>query len=68
MISTKIYFHTDKESMAEKGQEIGLTGKALDEFVYTGYEVGLSIEVNEKTGKAVATHFQGSKLDKKVAV
>ena len=29
MIRTKVYLHSNKESMYDKGKEIGLVGKAL---------------------------------------
>jgi len=50
MIKTKVYVHGTKESMYDKGVELGLTGEALDNFKYTGYEVELEIEVNKETG------------------
>jgi hypothetical protein len=68
MITTKMYFHADKSGNAENGREMGLEGAALDKFVYAGYEVGITIEIDEKTGHTFATHFQGAKLEKKVRI
>lgn len=51
-----VYVHCDKETMYEKGQSLGLTGQALDKFMYACYEVKLDLEVDEKTGLARITH------------
>jgi hypothetical protein len=63
----KIYLHSSKEEMRDNGEELGLTEKQLEKFIYTGYEVSLDIEVDE-TGTAWATHCMGVKLEKKVKV
>ena len=46
----KVYLHSNKEDMWEKGEELGLKGKALEEFTYACYEVKIGLEVDEKTG------------------
>lgn len=61
-IKTSLYVHTSKESMGEKGEELGLKDKALDEFAYTGYEIKFEIEVNTKTGDAHALSINGIDL------
>jgi len=50
-VKTVVYLHSDKESMYEHGQELGIKDKALNEFCYCCYEVGIHIEVDTKTGK-----------------
>ena len=47
------YVHGDKDSNYEEGTELGLEGEALDKFSYTGYEIGLALEVNPSTGVAM---------------
>ena len=49
-IQTTVYLHSSKESMYEKGQELGLRGEALNLFCYCCYEVAVLIEVNTATG------------------
>ena len=53
MIRTDIYVHSSRDSMWEKGEQLGLTGEALKLFSFVGCEVKLTIEVDEKTGDAV---------------
>ena len=53
MIKTDIYVHSSRDSMWEKGEQLGLTGEALKLFSFVGCEVKLTIEVDEKTGDAV---------------
>jgi hypothetical protein len=38
--------------MRDAGERLGLTGPALDTFVYACYEVKVDLDVNEETGKA----------------
>ena len=52
MIRTDIYIHSSKESMYEKGVEIGLKGEALRRFVFAASEVKLTIDVDAKNGKS----------------
>jgi hypothetical protein len=49
------YVHGSKENGYDVGQELGLTGEALDQFVYLHYEVELTIKVDEG-GNYVITH------------
>lgn len=53
--------------MACVGEEIGLTESQLQEFMYTGYEVVIDIEIDNK-GQAWATHFMGVKLERRVRI
>jgi hypothetical protein len=66
-IKAKIYLHGTKEDMWDQGEELKLTKSQLQEFIYTGYEVGIDIEV-DNTGQAWATHLQGVKLERKVKI
>ena len=65
---TNVFLHSDKETMWNKGEELGLDGKALEKFMYTGYEVKIEVEVDIKTGEAFATYIQGVKLETPVKV
>ncbi len=67
MKTAKIYLHGTKEGMWEQGEELGLTKSQLQNFIYTGYEVEINIEI-DNTGQAWATHVQGVKLERKVKV
>jgi len=49
------YVHGSKENGYDVGQELGLTGEALDQFVYLHYEVELTIKVQEN-GDYEITH------------
>lgn len=51
-MKTDVYVHGSKESMYDKGLKLGLTGEALDMFSFTGYEVKLTVEVDEKSGNS----------------
>ena len=45
---TSVYLHSSKDSMWEKGEEIGLTEEAIQEnFRSCCYEVEITIQVNE---------------------
>ncbi len=67
MKTAKIYLHSTKESMWEQGEELKLTKSQLQEFIYTGCEVSIEIEI-DNNGQAWATHLQGVKLERKVRV
>ena len=50
-----IYLHSDKESMYDAAKEAGLTGDALSNACYLGYEVKLTYDVDSKgNGKIIA--------------
>lgn len=65
MLKTKLYCHSNKESMYDKGEELGLSDEALDNFIYTMYEVEFDVEIDE-SGNAYATHLNGVKLERPV--
>lgn len=67
MKETKIYVHSSKESMYDKGEQLGLNEKQLQEFIYTAYEVEIGIQVDED-GIAWATHLQGVPLETRVRI
>lgn len=47
-----VYLHSTKESMRDKGEQLGLKGPALENFMYACYEVEIELEVDEATGNA----------------
>lgn len=53
-----IYLHSNKESMLEKGEELGLTGDALNYFMYTCSEVKIELQV-DREGHAVINKVNG---------
>ena len=63
MIRTDIYVHSSRDSMWNKGEQLGLTGEALKLFSFVGCEVKLTIEVDEKTGDVVIVAVDGRKLE-----
>ena len=67
MKKTTIYLHSEKGQMHDKGCSLGLTEKQLLNFMYTGYEVKLDIEVDE-SGQAWVTHCMDQKLPEKVKI
>lgn len=44
------YLHSSKEEMLDLGEQHGLKGAALDNFMYALYEVKLELEVDMQTG------------------
>lgn len=56
---TKIYVHGSKESMYDKGVELGLTGDALHYFTFTGNEIELEILVDTVTGESTIVAVDG---------
>lgn len=58
-MKTKMYLHSDKQSNLERGERLGLKGKALDNFAYALYEVEFEVEVNEETGEATILTCDG---------
>lgn len=50
-VKIKAYLHSDKESMGDLGEELGLVGEALNKFCYALYEVTLELEVDLATGE-----------------
>jgi len=43
-----VYLHSDKETLFNKGKELGLSDEAIENnFMYCLYELKINIEVNE---------------------
>ena len=57
----KLYVHSDKDSNYELADELGLDEDALENFMYAGYEVKLTIEVYAD-GHSVCTHLDNVEL------
>jgi hypothetical protein len=48
----KMYLHSDKGANAYEGEEeLGLSGQALENFMYALYEVEFDVDINEETGE-----------------
>ena len=60
----KMYLHGSKESNYETGKEMGLKGKALDNFCYALYEVEFDVEVDRDTGAIEILKCDGQELKK----
>jgi len=60
-IVTTCYLHGSKEDNYTHGEELGLEGDALEQFVYTCYEVGLMVKVDPTTGEAKAIGIKDEK-------
>jgi hypothetical protein len=56
--------HTNatKEGMRKIGEELGLTGEALNNFMYALYEVEFELEVDEVTGEYEIISVDGKEL------
>lgn len=67
-IETKFYLHGSKESNYDQSEEWGLSEDARRTFCYTGYEVGFTIQVDRRTGKAMATHVNDVALTEAVEI
>ena len=63
----KIYLHRDKESNFDVGDTLGLTDEQMENFMYTGFDIPVDIEV-DSDGYAWATHFAGVELPNKVQI
>lgn len=61
-VKVTAYVRTDKETMYEIGEKIGLNDEALREFSYELCEVLLTLKVKTKTGKCEITHLDGRKI------
>jgi hypothetical protein len=68
-VKTKMYLHGDPDSNWEEGENLGLTGSALEEFARgTLYEVEFDLIVNVKTGNVMCEAVNGRKLESPVEV
>tara|TARA_R110000851_G_scaffold54040_2_gene127858 strand:+ start:136 stop:357 length:222 start_codon:yes stop_codon:yes gene_type:complete len=69
-----IYFHGDRYGMREDFKELhepellDLTSEAIDEAMLVGYEVQIDGDWNLYTGKFMATHLMGTKLESPVEI
>jgi hypothetical protein len=57
-----VWLHGSKESMRDQGERAGLTGAALDKFMYACYEVKMKLRVDEKTGNAAIVTVDDRRL------
>lgn len=64
-ITTKLYAHTDKESMREHGRALSLSDDALSTFRWALNEVTFECEVAED-GEVMITSVNGVALTKPV--
>jgi hypothetical protein len=58
----KVYLHGSKEHNYFIGEELGLKGKALENFTYACYEVEIGLEVDKKTGDSKIISVDGSPI------
>lgn len=58
-IRTTIYANSGKDSMYEKGEELGLKGDALSAFAYTASEVEIEVRVDRESGRCLAETING---------
>ena len=63
MMITKVYLHSDRDTMYEIGEELGLTGKELENFSYSCYEVEITLKVDPKTGNAEIFQIDGRNVE-----
>lgn len=61
-IPATIYAGASKDSMFEKGEDLGLRGEALSAFGYTAGEVELSVRVDRESGRALLVGVNGVHL------
>ena len=64
MLKTRVYLHSDKETMWELGERLGLKGDALSMFRHALTEVEIELIVDPLTGLADITAVDGYKIDK----
>ena len=64
---TTAYLHSSKDANYEKGQELGLSEKALKLFMFALYEVELEVDVNEETGEATILKVNGRNVASEAA-
>jgi len=62
-IVEKMYLHGSKESNCEAGEELRLSKKALENFVYALYEVEFDVEIDTKTGDTKIIAVDGRKVE-----
>lgn len=57
-----MYLHSHKDSNYEIGEELGLSKKALGNFVYALYEVEFDVEIDKETGDCKIIGVDGKLL------
>lgn len=57
-----IYLHGSKEANHDQGEALGLEGEALNNFMYSCYEVKIEGDVNTATGEFAITHVDGREI------
>lgn len=63
-VTDVIYLHRDKDSNWDKGQELGIPDEFIrDRFAYTGYELGITCEIDTESGACYAVALEGVMLD-----
>ena len=58
-----LYTHRDKEQNREAGQRLKLSDKAMELFLFVGYEHEMTYEVVSETGQATLVAVDGQKLE-----
>jgi hypothetical protein len=67
-VKTTFFVHSDGDGNYNNGKEMGLSGKALDNFCRTGFEISFEIEVNLKTGEAKAISMNNVDLPEPIEI
>ena len=57
-----IFVHASRETNYDKGVDLGLTGYALYNFTFTGYEHALDFEVDMETGHSTLVGIDGKEF------
>jgi len=57
-----LYTHSDKEPNRVAGEAAGLSGKALEYFLFAGYEHRMTYWVDEATGAAQLMAIDGHEV------
>jgi hypothetical protein len=58
-VKKTVYLHSDKESMGDVADDVGLVGNAYENFRYALYEVELELEIDTITGKYKILNVKG---------
>lgn len=61
---TTCYLHSDKETMWELGEKLGLKGEAVMMFRHALCEVKIEMDVDPTTGSATIVKVDGKELKK----
>lgn len=63
-MKTTVYLHSSKEAMRDAGEKLGLSGEALEMFMFACYEVAVQLDVDPQTGIALIAGVDGHPLEK----